>query len=69
MTLLPYAQKELAQRKADSLRSSFLIARGMANNHFGIMALDLDLDAILFGSYSFVDGGINENSLINKEGR
>lgn len=49
----PYALKESGK---ENLRNSFLISRDIANKHFGIMALSLNLEAIVVAS--IVNSGI-----------
>ena len=53
----PYALKETCDSEVGDLRNSFLISRDIANKHFGIMALALNLDAIVVAS--IVNSGIS----------
>jgi hypothetical protein len=48
MYFLPRAQYKLADCSQQQLINSYLIARRMAESHFGIMALELGLDAQLY---------------------
>jgi hypothetical protein len=71
MAFLPYASFRNAECKPDTLRSAFLIARDMADKHFGIMALALGLDAVYAVATPIVSTGGNGvdnlNSQVNKE--
>ncbi|AFZ04517.1 hypothetical protein [Calothrix sp. PCC 6303] len=46
MAFLPYARLEANKPTSNKLSSTFLIARDMADKHFGVMALALGLDAV-----------------------
>ncbi len=46
MAFLPYARLEGDKSTSNKLNSAFLIARDMADKHFGVMALALGLDAV-----------------------
>jgi hypothetical protein len=46
MAFLPYARLEANKPTSNKLNSAFLIARDMADKHFGVMALALGLDAV-----------------------
>ena len=70
MAFLPYASKGNAECKTDKLRSTFLIARDMADKHFGIMALALGLDAVYAVATPIVStggNGVDMKSQANKE--
>ncbi len=45
MAFLPYARNNGDKSTSSQLSSAFLIARDMADKHFGVMALALGLDA------------------------
>lgn len=70
MAFLPYALSYNGQCNTDKLRSAFLIARDMADKHFGIMALALGLDAVYAVATPIVStggNGVDMNSQVNKE--
>ena len=70
MAFLPYALSYNSQCKPDNLRSAFLIARDMADKHFGIMALALGLDAVYAVATPIVStagNAVDMNSQVNKE--
>jgi hypothetical protein len=70
MAFLPYASKGNGHCNTDKLRSAFLIARDMADKHFGIMALALGLDAVYAVATPIVStggNGVDMKSQVNKE--
>ncbi|GAX38954.1 hypothetical protein [Nodularia sp. NIES-3585] len=52
MYFLPRAQYNLGGCSQQEITNSYLIARRMAESHFGIMALELGLDASVYGCVS-----------------
>lgn len=60
MAFLPYARLETNKPTSNKLNSAFLIARDMADKHFGVMALALGLDAVYAVStpLTFAGGGL-----------
>lgn len=52
MYFLPRAQYKLGGCSQQQLTNSYLISRRMAESHFGIMALELGLDASVYGCVS-----------------
>jgi hypothetical protein len=57
MAFLPYARLEGDKSTSNKLNSVFLIARDMADKHFGVMALALGLDAVYAVSTPFTLAG------------
>ena len=52
MYFLPRAQYKLGGCSQQQITNSYLISRRMAESHFGIMALELGLDASVYGCVS-----------------
>jgi hypothetical protein len=71
MYFLPRAQSRLGGFSAQQVRSSYLISRRMAESHFGIMGLELGLDAEVYAYMPMpfataVDGNGSQGAVVQE---
>lgn len=62
MCLLPLAKSKSGQFTHHQVRDAYLIARRMAENHFGIMAIELGLDASV---YAYIPQPLERSAVFN----
>jgi hypothetical protein len=65
MCLLPLAKHHCGQFTQKQVRDAYLIARRMAENHFGIMAVELGLDASV---YAYVPQPLSNPTVVDGNG-
>ncbi|WP_017313972.1 hypothetical protein [Mastigocladopsis repens] len=65
MCLLPLAKHHCGQFTQKQVRDAYLIARRMAENHFGIMAIELGLDASV---YAYVPQPLSNPTVVDGNG-
>ncbi len=65
MCLLPQALHHCGQFTQKQVRDAYLIARRMAENHFGIMAVELGLDASV---YTYVPQPLSAPTVVDGNG-
>jgi len=65
MCLLPLAKHHCGQFTQKQVRDAYLIARRMAENHFGIMAIELGLDASV---YAYVPQPLSVATVVDGNG-
>lgn len=65
MCLLPLAKHHCGQFTPLQVRDAYLIARRMAENHFGIMAVELGLDANV---YAYVPQPLSNPTVVDGNG-
>lgn len=70
MYFLPRAQCRLGGFSPQQVRCSYLISRRMAESHFGIMALELGLDAEVYAyvpmPFAAVDGNGSQDAIVEE---
>ena len=65
MCLLPQALHHGGQKTQKQVREAYLVARRMAENHFGIMAVELGLDASV---YAYVPQPLSVPTVVDGNG-
>lgn len=65
MCLLPLAKHKCGQFTQKQVCDAYLMARRMAENHFGIMAIELGLDASV---YAYVPQPLSSPTVVNSNG-